>query len=212
MSDHPSRAGSLMLVGGLPALDFANTASGRDGPWALEHLQAPAHLVLWAQHAGVVSAETAAAALDRLPGEEGRAFLRRALEVREAIFRIGTAVTRKDVPLRADLFLLKQEAAHALEQADLEAEAGGAFAIRFGDRPPAAILGPLTQSALSLFLGGGLERLKQCPAPDCGWLFYDRSKNNSRRWCDMATCGNREKAQRFRAGEGRGLKAERLED
>ncbi len=200
-----------MLVGGLPALDFVNTASGRGGPWALEHLQAPAHLVLWAEHAGLLDAPTAAAVLDRLPGEEGRAVLRRALEVREAIFRIGVAVTRKAPPARADLFLLKQEAAYALAQADLDADATGAFTIRFGDRPPAAILGPLTQSALSLFLGGGLERLKQCPGPDCGWLFYDRSKNNSRRWCDMATCGNREKAQRFRAGEARGLKAERLD-
>lgn len=41
-------------------------------------------------------------------------------------------------------------------------------------------------------------RLKLCNASDCRWAFYDRSKNQSSRWCDMGSCGNREKARRFR--------------
>ena len=44
------------------------------------------------------------------------------------------------------------------------------------------------------------HRLKKCVNPDCNLLFYDRSKNNSRRWCDMQTCGNRAKQTRFRLG------------
>ncbi len=40
------------------------------------------------------------------------------------------------------------------------------------------------------------ERLKRCENPRCGWLFVDRSRNRSRRWCEMATCGNRAKARR----------------
>ncbi len=40
------------------------------------------------------------------------------------------------------------------------------------------------------------ERLKRCENPRCGWLFVDRSRNRSRRWCEMATCGNRAKAKR----------------
>jgi predicted RNA-binding Zn ribbon-like protein len=42
---------------------------------------------------------------------------------------------------------------------------------------------------------GQFERVRQCP--ECGFLFFDRSKNNSRRWCDMATCGNRAKLRNF---------------
>lgn len=42
------------------------------------------------------------------------------------------------------------------------------------------------------------NRLKKCSNPNCNFLFYDRSKNNSRRWCDMQTCGNRAKQTRFR--------------
>jgi predicted RNA-binding Zn ribbon-like protein len=42
-------------------------------------------------------------------------------------------------------------------------------------------------------------RLKLCGSQPCRWAFYDRSKNHSSRWCKMASCGNREKARRFRA-------------
>jgi predicted RNA-binding Zn ribbon-like protein len=41
-------------------------------------------------------------------------------------------------------------------------------------------------------------RLKLCTSQTCRWAFYDRSKNHSSRWCTMASCGNREKARRFR--------------
>ena len=41
-------------------------------------------------------------------------------------------------------------------------------------------------------------RLKLCGSDECRWVFYDRSKNHSSRWCTMASCGNREKARRFR--------------
>lgn len=42
------------------------------------------------------------------------------------------------------------------------------------------------------------SRFRACAAPDCGWVFIDRSKNSSRRWCDMASCGNRAKARSHR--------------
>ncbi len=202
MSDHPSRAGSLTLVGGLAALDFVNTASGRGSPAKLEHFQAPEDVLAWAQHAGIIPHERVQPLKDRLPGEAGRAFLRRVLELREALHRAGAAVAHRDSPSPADLFLLKAEAAHALADAELTAQPGPQFSIAYGDKSPTALLGPITASALELFLSSDLSRLKQCPASDCGWLFYDRSKNNSRRWCDMATCGNRQKAAKFRAESG----------
>ena len=44
-------------------------------------------------------------------------------------------------------------------------------------------------------------RLKLCRSQQCHWAFYDRSKNHSSRWCTMASCGNREKARRFRSNK-----------
>ena len=46
---------------------------------------------------------------------------------------------------------------------------------------------------------GRWTRLKLCPADDCLVPFYDRSKNRSRRWCDVAVCGNREKTRTYRS-------------
>jgi predicted RNA-binding Zn ribbon-like protein len=45
---------------------------------------------------------------------------------------------------------------------------------------------------------GTWERLKVCPADDCLWAFYDRSRNHSRTWCEMEDCGNRAKARAYR--------------
>lgn len=47
--------------------------------------------------------------------------------------------------------------------------------------------------------GPAAARLKACPGPDCAWVFRDTTRNGSRRWCDMAGCGNRAKAAAFRA-------------
>ena len=42
------------------------------------------------------------------------------------------------------------------------------------------------------------SRLKLCDSSTCRWAFYDQSRNHSSRWCRMASCGNRQKAKRFR--------------
>jgi predicted RNA-binding Zn ribbon-like protein len=45
----------------------------------------------------------------------------------------------------------------------------------------------------------GWPRVKACRGDDCRWVYVDRSRNTSRRWCDMANCGNRAKLATFRA-------------
>ena len=45
---------------------------------------------------------------------------------------------------------------------------------------------------------GTWSRLKACPAEDCQFAFYDRSRNRSAVWCDMKVCGNRAKVRQFR--------------
>jgi predicted RNA-binding Zn ribbon-like protein len=194
----PSRAGSLSLVGGVLALDFVNTAGGRATEQAIEHLQAPHHLVDWAAHAGAVPPAVAA----RLHGAVGPDLLCEALALRETIYRIGAVISQGGSPDAADLAFLKDRAQHALGGARL-APSGPGYAFDFAQAPAAtALLGPIAWSAIDLLATGEFTRLKQCPGHDCGWLFYDRSKNNSRRWCDMAVCGNRSKAKRHRERDG----------
>ena len=68
----------------------------------------------------------------------------------------------------------------------------------FKGAPPAAVLGPIVWRAVELLETGPLDRVKECASEDCGWLFLDSSKNRSRQWCSMETCGNVSKVRRFR--------------
>ncbi|WP_139906574.1 ABATE domain-containing protein [Brevibacterium sediminis] len=58
----------------------------------------------------------------------------------------------------------------------------------------AALTALFAQSAIDELTGTRLDRLKSCPG--CRWLFFDTSRNRSRRWCSMQTCGGRDKALR----------------
>ena len=64
---------------------------------------------------------------------------------------------------------------------------------------PEIPLWKLAQAASDLLLSSDAELVKDCGDPTCRWLFLDVSKNHTRRWCDMKTCGNRMKARRHQA-------------
>ena len=63
---------------------------------------------------------------------------------------------------------------------------------------PADLVRPLREVLCRVLalLASPLGRLRRCEAPDCDWFFLDRSRNGTRRWCSMETCGNRAKARR----------------
>lgn len=68
----------------------------------------------------------------------------------------------------------------------------------FKGAPPSAVLSPIVWRAVELLETGPLDRVKECPGEQCGWLFLDTSKNRSRQWCSMKSCGNISKVRRFR--------------
>jgi predicted RNA-binding Zn ribbon-like protein len=82
-----------------------------------------------------------------------------------------------------------------------------ALRLRFDPVPRHEAVGRAPDAALGLVLGvlaeamadGTWSRMKACPGPHCGWLFYDASRNRSSQWCSMRLCGNRVKGREFRA-------------
>ncbi|MCG8914219.1 CGNR zinc finger domain-containing protein [Actinokineospora sp. PR83] len=60
------------------------------------------------------------------------------------------------------------------------------------------VTGAVLAAAVRLAALGEWERVKICPADECRWAFFDRSRNRSRTWCSMRVCGNREKARAWR--------------
>lgn len=70
---------------------------------------------------------------------------------------------------------------------------------------PQSVLAPIVFAAARLLQSAALSRLKSRPPPEgCGWLSVDRSRNGSRTWCNMKTCGNVVKQRRHRARHGKG--------
>lgn len=66
-------------------------------------------------------------------------------------------------------------------------------------RSPSGLLWPIADALVNLVTSDKFEYVRQCEAHDCILLFHDLSKSHRRRWCSMATCGNRVKVAAFRS-------------
>lgn len=113
-----------------------------------------------------------------------RSDLRRALAVREALRELagGRAGESAQVALRgAHVEICFDAEGPRLEPVETGTVAGAL----------AALLGTVAREMLS----GRWSRLKVCPGDDCGWAFYDGSRNRTGRWCSMSVCGGRAKAK-----------------
>lgn len=192
----------FQYVAGQLCLDFLNTLGDRGGDPPSEHLDDYAELVRWTREAGAVDATTA----QTLVGESrrhprvARRVVHRARAVREAVYRIVTAVRNQRSPAVADVDLFNQELAGALANTRLRVGGDGAFELDWSvsvalDRP----LWPVLRSAADLLAGGEMSRVKACASDSCEWVFMDESRNRSRQWCQMEVCGNRAKARRHYA-------------
>jgi predicted RNA-binding Zn ribbon-like protein len=187
----------MRLVGGNLALDFVNTRTGPPaGPPDDDVLTGYPELVAWGVYAGVLTGAQAAA-LRRLSRDDPAgacAALARALHTRDyldEIFRTLAAGRRPGTPVLARL---RDDEADALGHAHLERASGFAWTWR-DDRTPARPLRPVVHAAVDLLTTGELDRIKGCGG--CRYLFFDESKNRSRRWCSMDDCGTAEKIRRY---------------
>jgi predicted RNA-binding Zn ribbon-like protein len=66
-----------------------------------------------------------------------------------------------------------------------------------------AVIATIAESFAKSLMEGKAGRLKFCANEDCRWVFIDRTKGNIRRWCNDATCGNRDRVRRSRAANHR---------
>lgn len=195
------------LSGGHLALDFANTVDGsrsRPKPHEhdpAEHLRTYHDLLDWASQAAVIS-ETERRRLARIAADrpaDAAATHRRSIELREAIFRVFDARSGERTEPNDAIAIIDREDRAARAHRMLRKRDGSiAYTWQEGDdlgRP----LWPVAVAAAELLTSPEVSVVKECASETCDWLFVDRSRNRSRRWCDMSDCGNRAKARRFHA-------------
>jgi predicted RNA-binding Zn ribbon-like protein len=212
-SSNADAISKLSLVGGRSCLDFTNTVNLRGSDQFRDRLESYGDLLHWAVHAGILAA-TQARDLNTLAGRdpEGAAVtLRKAIDLREVIFRIFSEIASGDVPSDEDLRLYNRHFSDAMSLAAITRDSGR-YAVGFNTSQSLdGMLAPITWSAAELLKDPASARVKECDGETCGWLFLDTSKNNSRRWCEMRDCGNRAKAQRhyqkLRQGARKGQRA-----
>lgn len=128
--------------------------------------------------------------------------------------RLGSRAFRRAIEVREGLHqLLFANNGHPAEQGSVARlnvvlrDAGASVRLGDSDRPEFVALRGGVDGAFAMLavivaaaqIDGTWSRLKACPGRDCGWVFYDRSRNRSSGWCSMSICGQREKARTYRA-------------
>jgi predicted RNA-binding Zn ribbon-like protein len=185
------------LSGGNLALNFANTVSDRASAHAREKLTDYNRLVFFGIDSGVL---TRVDRLFALAGESpglGKSALQKAIQFREALYAIFSAVVEhRAIPGNALAylnFMLQEAGEHGrLVYRDRRFVWEWLYMDGYLD----SLLWPIARAAADLLMSEEIQNVRICAAEDCGWLFVDRTKNRRRRWCDMKVCGNRVKARR----------------
>jgi predicted RNA-binding Zn ribbon-like protein len=201
------------LDAGRICLDFANTLSPSSG----DHLTTYADVLSFARQAQLLTHDEAyrlQAQSEHHPHAAEQVF-QKTLSLRTALRGIFSATTAGRAAPEESLKVLNEHLGSSLSHARLLAVAASDEAPSYhwgwsGDDLEAP-LWPICRSAADLLTNDAeLKLVRQCGGATCEWLFLDNSKNRSRQWCSMQSCGNREKArrhyQRLKAARGVGAR------
>jgi predicted RNA-binding Zn ribbon-like protein len=161
---------------------FVNTFDMEEGE---DGLDTPSALRAWLAEHGLLGGSARATAAD----------LRDALEIREALRELLLA-NADHAPTPKAAATLDEAARRARMEVRFDADGGHLESSAGG---VAGALGRLLAIVHGAMANGTWERLKACRRESCQWAFYDNTKNHSGVWCTMETCGNRAKAQAYRA-------------
>jgi predicted RNA-binding Zn ribbon-like protein len=192
--------GSLQATANHPALELLNTVAWRfDRDRTVDRIEEASELVRWAAFVGILDPGqregfTAEAHQDRAGARE---VVTRCRDLRDALYAVVQPLAtdgRSDPAPRAHLVArLLLDLGHS--------EIVTVMPLRWDSRPRGLRDLPeaLDIHAWDLLAHEDPTRLRQCRDDACGWLFLDRSRNGSRRWCSSADCGNRSRARRHRS-------------
>jgi predicted RNA-binding Zn ribbon-like protein len=191
----------FQLIGGHPAVDLVNTLDWRfreNGPEEL--LASYSDLLAFAEQSEILTVKQGRQIIRSAPDRSAAAALVACRELRQAAADVLYAVVDDRTPPSSQIKTLDRLFKEACEQQRLTWSG-----CRLHWDWPASGCGPelplwiLSLAVARLLLSDDMQRLRACENRECRWLFLDTSKNHTRRWCDMKSCGNRMKARRFKA-------------
>ena len=196
---------SAMLIRSVPedlCLNYANTLSWRGSDKPVEKLHGLADILRWTEQSDLVrpAATHPLRRWSRTHPAAAAELFAQAIAIREVVFRIFSAMALGASVPRKDFAVLRAALANTPARNQL-ARSGERCGWWVAPRQPsvAGVLAPVLWSAGDLMLNAPCRPIRRCANAQCLWLFIDQSKNSTRRWCDMNSCGNRAKARRHYA-------------
>ncbi|WP_020014474.1 CGNR zinc finger domain-containing protein [Promicromonospora sukumoe] len=174
-------------LGKVLATSFTGTLSERHGD-PVERIPTPGRLADWLAVSGLAVRSCTAAQLER------------ARELREAIHEAATAGARQEVLPAAAVRVINDFSVRGRASAVLGPEGDREWRLSATSAVDDA-LGVIAADAIGILAGERDGKLALCASPTCQAAFFDTSQSRSRRWCDMGTCGNKEKKARFLANQ-----------
>ncbi|MFD5228476.1 CGNR zinc finger domain-containing protein [Streptomyces qaidamensis] len=174
-------------LGNVLATSFTGTLSERHGD-AVERIPTPHRLVDWLTVNGLAVDSCTPAQLDL------------ARELRESIHAAATAAAMQDALPASAVQVINDRSAQGRAAAILTPD--GERRWRLGSASGVEdALGVIAADAVSIIAGERDGKLALCASPTCRAAFFDTSQSRTRKWCDMNTCGNRQKKARFHANQ-----------
>ncbi|MGW0547150.1 CGNR zinc finger domain-containing protein [Streptomyces altiplanensis] len=172
-------------LGSVLATSFTATLTERRGD-AVERIPTPQRLVDWLAVNGLAVEDCTPAQLD----------LARAL--RESIHAAATAAAIQDALPASAVQVINECSIQGRAAAVLTPEGDREWRLGSASRVEDA-LSVIAADAVSIIAGERDGKLALCASPTCQAAFFDTSQSRTRRWCEMNTCGNRQKKARFHA-------------
>jgi len=201
MQDDINMENTLNLESGWICLDFANTAEWHASDHPKESINSYNDLVTWATEIKLLTEKEGKDLLteaSRNPNKATSVF-KHAISLREAIYHIFSAISADHQLKPQDLKVLNDSLSKSLGHLQLSKVNSHFMWNWLADKNSLdKMLWPVSRSASRLLTSENLNRTGECADEHgCGWLFFDTSRNRSRRWCDMKDCGNRDKVRRY---------------
>jgi predicted RNA-binding Zn ribbon-like protein len=184
-------------------LDFTDTVDWRTSDHSKNLLNSYADLVNWSQRKGVIDVKESKKLL-RLAETENATTekaLEDAIRLREAIYRIFSAVAHGRKADSNDVGILNQYLSKAMVKLEVQIAEGGYKLGWCNEELADKMLYPIAKSAAELLTSEHVDRVRECANEEegCGSMFLDYSKSHSRRWCSMESCGNKAKLRTYYA-------------
>ena len=174
-------------LGSVLATSFTATLTERRGT-RLERIPTPQRLVDWLAVSGLAVTSCTTAQFDL------------ARELRESIHAAATAAAIHDPLPAAAVQVINDCSTQGRAAAILTPEGNRQWRLSSASRVEDA-LSVIAADAISIISGERDGKLALCASPTCQAAFFDTSQSRTRRWCDMNTCGNRQKKARFNANQ-----------